>query len=160
MADDSAPSRATSDRRAMSEIEFTYAHAAILVSNIERSARFYKRAVGWKKEFGGSYDDSLGRANGYGGPGRILMGKLGGVSLQLVELQVSLEPKQRPSHFGIFMCSVTVRDLAPVRAHLKSENIPITRELDVGSVRLLVVTDPDGQEIGIIGPPSRRERAA
>ena len=133
-------------------MEFTYSHAAILVSNIERSAEFYERAVGWKREFGGTYDDALGRANGYGGPGRILMGKLGGVALQLVEMQVPLERKQRPAHFGIFMCSVMVGDLAPVRAHLTAHGVPITRELNVGRSRLLVVTDPDGQEIGIIGP--------
>ena len=144
----------------MSEIEFTYSHAAILVSNIERSAHFYERAVGWKREFGGSSDDALGRANGYGGPGRILMGKLCGVSLQLVEMQVTLEPKQRPGHYGIFMCSVMVRDLAPVRAHLKAEGIPITRELDVCKSRLLVVTDPDGQEIGIVALREQTERAA
>ena len=136
----------------MTKIEFEYSHAAILVSNIERSAHFYERAVGWEREFGGSYDDALGRANGYGGPGRILMGKLGGVRLQLVEMQVSLEPKRLPRHFGIFLCSVTVRDLTPVRARLKAEAIPTTRELDIGRVHLLVVTDPDGQEIGIIGP--------
>ncbi|HKP60684.1 MAG TPA: VOC family protein [Polyangiales bacterium] len=135
----------------MSEIEYTYAHAAILVSNIERSAQFYERAVGWKREFGGSYDDALGHANGYGGPGRILMGKLGGVPLELVEMQVALERKARPRHFGIFMCSVMVCDLEPVRKNLQAQDIPITRELDVGRSRLLVVTDPDGQEIGIIG---------
>lgn len=144
----------------MSEIEFTYSHAAILVSNIERSAHFYERALGWKQEFSGSYDESLGRANGYGGPGRIMMGKLGGVSLQLVEMQVSLERKERPRHHGIFMCSVMVKDLAPVRAHLKAADIPITRELDVGKSHLLVVTDPDGQEIGIIGLREQGERAA
>jgi catechol 2,3-dioxygenase-like lactoylglutathione lyase family enzyme len=136
----------------MSVIEFTYSHAAILVSSIERSAAFYEQAVGWKREFGGTYDDALGRANGYGGPGRILMGKLGGVSLQLVEMQVPLERKLRPAHFGIFMCSVMVPDLKPVRAHLAAQDIPITRELHVGRSHLLVVTDPDGQEIGIIGP--------
>jgi catechol 2,3-dioxygenase-like lactoylglutathione lyase family enzyme len=135
----------------MSQIEYTYAHAAILVSNIERSAHFYERAVGWKQEFSGNFDESLGRANGYGGPGRIMMGKLGGVPLELVEMQVALERKERPRHFGIFMCSVMVRDLAPVRANLKAQDIPITRELDVGRSHLLVVTDPDGQEIGIIG---------
>ena len=135
----------------MSEIEYTYAHAAILVSNIERSADFYKRAVGWKQEFSGSYDDSLGQANGYGGPGRIMMGKMGGVPLEFVEMQGAFEPKQRPRHYGIFMCSVMVRDLEPVRAQLEAENIPITRELDVGRSRLIVLTDPDGQEVGIIG---------
>ena len=134
----------------MSKIEYTYAHAAILVSNIERSVQFYERAVGWEREFAASFDESLGRANGYGGPGRIAMGKLGGVPLEFVEMQVPLERKQRPAHFGIFMCSVMVRDLAAARARLEAENIPITRELDVGRSRLLVVTDPDGQEIGII----------
>jgi len=139
----------------MSEIDFKYSHAAILVSNIERSAQFYERAVGWKREFGGDYDESLGEANGYGGKGRILMGKMGGVSLQLVEMQVPLERKTRPAHFGIFMCSVMVKELDPVRAHLKAQDIPIARELDVGKSRLIVVTDPDGQEIGIIGIPKQ-----
>jgi predicted enzyme related to lactoylglutathione lyase len=141
----------------MSEIQFEYSHAAILVSNIERSAQFYERAVGWEREFGGSYDDSLGRANGYGGPGRISMGKLGGVRLQLVEMQVPLERKQLPRHFGIFLCSVSVKELTPVRARLKAAEIPITRELDVGRVHLLVLTDPDGQEIGIIGPQDPKQ---
>ena len=135
----------------MSDIDFKYAHAAILVSNIERSAVFYERAVGWEREFGGDYDESLGQANGYGGKGRILMGKMGGVPLELVEMQVHLEPKKRPNHYGIFMCSVIVKDLEPVRARLKAAEIPITRELDVGRSRLIVVTDPDGQEVGIIG---------
>lgn len=139
----------------MAKIEYSYAHAAILVSDIERSARFYERAVGWEREFGGEYDEALGRANGYGGPGRILMGKLGGVPLELVEMKVPLEPKQRPKHFGIFMCSVITRDLSAVLAHLEAEGIPITRDVDVGRSRLLVVTDPDGQEIGIIGPRSQ-----
>ena len=141
----------------MTEIEFEYSHAAILVSNIERSAQFYERAVGWEQEFGGSYDDSLGHANGLGGPGRILMGKMGGVRLQLVEMQVPLERKQLPRHFGIFLCSVHVKDLAPVRARLKAAEIPITRELDVGRVHLLILTDPDGQEVGIIGPQQKEQ---
>jgi predicted enzyme related to lactoylglutathione lyase len=144
--------RGRSTGNVMSKIEYTYAHAAILVSNLERSAEFYERAVGWKVEFGGDYDESLGRANGYGGKGRILMGKLGGVPLELVEMQVPLERKERPHHFGIFMCSVITRDLTPVLEQLKSAGIPITRDVDVGRSRLLVVTDPDGQEIGIIGP--------
>jgi predicted enzyme related to lactoylglutathione lyase len=139
----------------MAKIEYKYSHAAILVSDMERSIAFYERAVGWEREFAAEFDESLGRANGYGGPGRIVMGKMGGVPLQLVQMQVPLERKQRPNHFGIFMCSVTVSDLAPVLAKLKADGIPITRELNVGRSRLLVVTDPDGQEIGIILPPKQ-----
>ena len=44
-----------------------------------------------------------------------------------------------------------VKDLQPVRARLLAADIPITREVEVGRSLLLVVTDPDGQEIGIIG---------
>jgi predicted enzyme related to lactoylglutathione lyase len=136
----------------MTDIQFTYAHAAILVTDIERSASFYERAVGWKREFAREFDESLGRANGYGTPGRIVMGKLGGVHLQLVQMQVPLERKERQGHCGIFMCSVAVKELAPMRERLKAEGIAITRELDIGMSHLLVVTDPDGQEIGIISP--------
>lgn len=134
----------------MTDIQFTYAHAAILVSDIERSSDFYKRSVGWQREFSREFDGILGEANGYGGPGRTMMGKLGGVSLQLVQMQVPLDRKERPKHYGIFMCSVMVDDLAPVRERLSLEHIPITRELDIGRVRLVVITDPDGQEIGIM----------
>jgi predicted enzyme related to lactoylglutathione lyase len=136
----------------MTDIEFTYGHAAILVSDIERSASFYERAVGWGREFSRDFDESLGKANGYGGPGRIMMGKLGGVHLQLVQMQPPFERKERQRHFGLFLCSVMVKDLAPVRERLKAAGIPIARELDIGRSHLVVVTDPDGQEIGIIAP--------
>jgi predicted enzyme related to lactoylglutathione lyase len=136
----------------MTDLEFTYGHAAILVSDIERSASFYERAFGWVREFSRDIDESLGVANGYGGPGRIIMGKLGGVHLQLVQMQVPLERKQRQNHYGIFMCSVMVKNLEAMRTRLKAEGIAITREVDVARSHLLVVTDPDGQEIGIISP--------
>ena len=136
----------------MSKIDYKYSHGAILVSDLERSADWYRRAVGWEKEFAHDFDESLGRANGYGGPGSIVMGRMGGVHLQLVKMHVPLERKERPAHFGIFMCSVMVPDLTPVLANLKSEGIAITRDMEIGRSRLLVMTDPDGQEIGIIGP--------
>lgn len=136
----------------MTDIQFTYSHAAILVSNIDRSASFYNRAVDWQPEFIRDFDGSLGEANGCGGPGRVMMGKLGGVHLQLVQMQAPLKRKPKQHHFGIFLCSVMVNDLGPVRRRLEVEGIPITRELDVGRSHLLVLTDPDGQEIGIIAP--------
>ena len=34
----------------MSDLEFTYSHAAILVSDIVRSAAFYERTIGWRQE--------------------------------------------------------------------------------------------------------------
>ena len=139
----------------MTKIDFEYSHAAILVSDIERSAEFYERAVGWEQEFSGSFDESIGRANGIGGRGRILMGKLGGVRLQLVQMQASLERKERQNHFGLFLCSVAVRDFAPVRERLAAAGIPISRELDIGRSHLIVVTDPDGQDIGIVGPQQK-----
>ncbi|GEM_PF-2829493 len=136
----------------MSDLRFKYAHAAIVVSDIERTVSFYEKAVGWKRLFARSYDDdSLGRGNGYGVPGKIVMGLLGGVPLEFVEMNVPLERKVSPvPHYGLMMCSVTVANLEPVRERLAAEGIPITREVDIDSVKLIVVTDPDGQEIGII----------
>lgn len=136
----------------MTDIKFKYAHAAILVSDIERSIDFYERAVAWKLLFKKEYDDeSLGRGNGYGVPGRIAMGLLGGVPLEFVEMQLPLEPKVSPvPHYGLMMVSVTVPDLEPVREKLAAADIPITREVDIPPVKLIVITDPDGQEIGIV----------
>ena len=141
----------------MTKIDFEYSHAAILVSDIERSAQFYERAVGWEREFSGSFDESIGIANGIGGPGRILMGKLGGVRLQLVQMDASLDHKERQHHYGLFLCSVAVRDFEPVRERLAAAGIPIARELDIGRSHLIVVTDPDGQDIGIVGPQQKAQ---
>jgi len=141
----------------MTKIDFEYSHAAILVSDIERSAQFYERAVGWEQEFSGSFDDSIGVANGIGGRGRILMGRLGGVRLQLVQMEATLERKQRHGHYGLFLCSVAVKDFAPVRERLAAAKIPIARELDIGRSHLIVVTDPDGQDIGIVGPQQKAQ---
>ena len=141
----------------MTKIDFEYSHAAILVSDIERSAEFYERAVGWEQEFSGSFDESIRRANGIGGRGRILMGKLGGVRVQLVQMKASLERQERQNHFGLFLCSVAVRDFAPVRERLAAAGIPISRELDIGRSHLIVVTDPDGQDIGIVGPQQKAQ---
>jgi len=136
----------------MTDIKFKYAHAAILVSDMERTIDFYEKAVGWQKLFEKSYDDeSLGLGNGYRVPGKIAMGLLGGVPLEFVQMQVELKPKVSPvDHYGLMMCSVTVPDLAPVRERLAAAGISITREVDIAPVKLIVITDPDGQEIGIV----------
>jgi catechol 2,3-dioxygenase-like lactoylglutathione lyase family enzyme len=141
----------------MSEIDFKYSHAAILVTNIERSKPFYEQAVGWKQLFTAEFDEKLGEANGYGGRGKIAMGDMGGVHLQLVEMQVPLERRAFHKHCGLFLCSVMVKpkDVPAVRARLEAANIPITRELDVGRSHLLIMTDPDGQEIGIVVVPEQ-----
>lgn len=132
---------------------FKFAHAAILVSDIERSKAWYARAVGWVHEFTMDFDESLGQANKYGTKGRISMGKFGGVPLEFVQMEVSLERKELSPHYGIFMCSVHTSDLDGVLAYLEKEGIPVTRKMNVGRGALIVLTDPDGQEIGILGPP-------
>jgi hypothetical protein len=50
------------------------------------------------------------------------------------------------------MVSANADDLAAARAKLAQAGIQITREVDIGGRRLLVMTDPDGQEVCIVGP--------
>lgn len=134
----------------MTDIDFKYSHAAILVSNLERSMDFYQRAVGWTHSFTLEQGSDLGEANAVGGSGRISFGLLGGVPLEFVEMQVPLERRSSPNHYGLFLVSVTVSEIEPVLKRLAENNIPITRDVQVTGVRLLVLTDPDGQEVCII----------
>lgn len=137
----------------MKHIEHKFSHAAIFVSNMERSIDFYERALGWVQSFSVNMDSSLGVANRVGGPGRICRGELAGVPLQLVEMEKPLARKEDPIHYGIFMFSLIFSDLEPVRAHLKAEGFTISREQQLPGSLVLTLTDPDGQEIALIQAP-------
>jgi catechol 2,3-dioxygenase-like lactoylglutathione lyase family enzyme len=139
----------------VSEYVPVYSHAAMLVSDIEASAQFYKDVFAWEPSFASTFTDgSLGDANGFSGsPGRILMGQVGGVQLELVEMEPSLEPRPLPPRsYGLHMVSVYVPDVAVARARCEKAGVDIRREVRIGDVLLLVVADPDGQEVGVIGP--------
>jgi catechol 2,3-dioxygenase-like lactoylglutathione lyase family enzyme len=134
-----------------------FAHIAALVSDLDRSTRFYEQVVGWRVLFDHRFDDgTLGAANGVGGNGRIRMGEVDGVRFELVEMEAPLPPRAgRPDHLGAFLLSVSVDSVDSLDGIGKAAAAAggeVRRTVAIGGSTLLVVADPDGQEVGIIAP--------
>jgi catechol 2,3-dioxygenase-like lactoylglutathione lyase family enzyme len=130
-----------------------FSHVALLVSDIEQSASWYSQVFGWTELFRAEQTEMLGDGNGHGGRGRIVMGKVGLTKVEFVQMyDPTIEPWQLNDHYGLMLISVTVPDLAPIRANLDRLGVPIKREVDFGGTRLLMVADPDGIEAGFVGP--------
>jgi catechol 2,3-dioxygenase-like lactoylglutathione lyase family enzyme len=133
----------------------TFAHVAILVSDLDRSGAFYTAVCGWRPVFDHAFDDgSLGRANAIGGAGRVRMGEVDGVRIELVEMARTLAQPGPRDQYGVFLLSVVAEDLDVVAQAATATGGDVRRSVPIGQATLLVVADPDGQEVGVIGPPS------
>jgi predicted enzyme related to lactoylglutathione lyase len=133
--------------------ELSFGHLAILVSDIDRSAPWYRDVLGWEQQFVQEQGSRLGEANGHGGAGRISMGRIDTTMVELVEMyEAPLAPWRRRDCYGLMLVSVRVADVDAARQRCEALAVPIVREVDFGTGRLLVVADPDGTEIGIFGP--------
>lgn len=131
----------------------TFAHLAVLVSDLERSTRFYVGLLGWEVAFDQAFDDgSLGAANAVGGAGRIRMGAIDGVGFELVEMRRPLTPRGAPDHYGTFLMSVRVPSLVGLAETATALGGEVRRRVPIGGSELLVIADPDGQEVGLIAP--------
>lgn len=129
-----------------------FAHVAILVSDLDRSAAFYAAVCGWQPIFDHQFTDgSLGRANAIGGAGRVRMGEIDGVRVELVEMARPLDRPGPRSHYGLLLLSVQSEDLDAAAAAATDAGGAVCRSVAVGEATLLVVADPDGQEVGVIG---------
>jgi predicted enzyme related to lactoylglutathione lyase len=55
------------------------------------------------------------------------------------------------SHYGLLLLSVQSEDLDAAAAAATDAGGAVCRSVAVGEATLLVVADPDGQEVGVIG---------
>jgi catechol 2,3-dioxygenase-like lactoylglutathione lyase family enzyme len=132
-----------------------YGHLAILVSDLDRSVRWYTDAMGWveswRQDTSGGW---LGELNGLGGDGRVAMGSIASVPVELVQMvdASAVRHDRRPQQYGLFLLSARVDDYDLARKHCEELDIEIARDVEfAGGGRLLVLVDPDGQEVCLIG---------
>jgi catechol 2,3-dioxygenase-like lactoylglutathione lyase family enzyme len=130
-----------------------FAHVAVLVSDVARSAAWYHDVLGWEPVFEADQGPVLGEANGHGGPGSIAMGRIGATNVELVAMhEPPLGPWRRSERYGLMLISIRVSDVPAARARCAAFGAAIAREVAFGPTLVLVVTDPDGTEIAIVGP--------
>lgn len=131
-----------------------YGHLAVLVSDIERSARWYADVMGWEPLFEMEMTDgSLGRYNDLGGNGRIAMGAIAGARVEFVQMyDAPIAAPPAEAHYGLFLVSARVHDLDLARERCRALGVTISRDLPADG--LLFLRDPDGQEVCLIGWPT------
>jgi catechol 2,3-dioxygenase-like lactoylglutathione lyase family enzyme len=132
-----------------------FAHIALLVSDIERSKRWYRDLLGWQELFSHVTPTVLGDLNGFKGTGGdIAMGEIRGVRVEFVQMHTDepLERWRRNDHYGMFLLSVRINDVEAVRERCRNLGVEIVREGLIGQTCTMFVVDPDGQEVGLVGP--------
>lgn len=132
-----------------------FADVALLVSDLERSKNWYGDMLGWRELFSQAMPPVLGDLNGFAGrTGDIAMGEICGVRLEFVQMHTErpLKNWQRNDHYGIFLLSFRITDVAAVRARCATLGVEILREASIGQSRTVFVIDPDGQELALVGP--------
>ena len=94
-----------------------FAHVAVLVSDVVRSAEWYHDVLGWEPVFEADQGPVLGEANGHGGPGTIAMGRIGATNVELVAMhRPPLGPWRRSERYGLMLISIRVSDVPAARA--------------------------------------------
>jgi catechol 2,3-dioxygenase-like lactoylglutathione lyase family enzyme len=140
-------------------------HIGICVTDVERSQRFYEEVFGFRLAFGlragGEHTARLLRLD----PDVALEARyleLPGLLLELLSFDnvPTAVGRERPfNETGLTHLSVLVDDIDAVRRAALSGGGRVREDTDVGGA--LVIEDPDGQAIEVIGPdaPFRALRA-
>ncbi len=121
----------------MTEIQFKLHHASLLVSDTQKSLRFYKDILGMQQT----------QRPDLPFPGAWL--KVGDQQIHLLELDNPDPTSGRAAHGGRDRhVALTVLDLTPIKQALEQTDTPFT--LSISGRQALFCRDPDGNAIEII----------
>lgn len=147
-------------------------HAAVIVSDLDRSTEFYAKALGWKPTLsarvgGEVVERGLGLPPGVTGRIQYMQGPSQLGQIELIEWSDGPGPQPRTGHreLGTFLLSFqvprseireTYERVVALGAEVLSE--PVTSLLEnYGPVDAFCFKDPDGNLLEIVGLPSREE---
>jgi catechol 2,3-dioxygenase-like lactoylglutathione lyase family enzyme len=119
-------------------------HIVLTVTDIEETAKFYERALGFEREI---FPGSDGR------PRHAL--RFGNQKINLQDRATDTANKAQTPTFGAGdFCLISAVPLEQLLAHLRAENIaiaagPVTRRGAVGPMRSVYFRDPDGNLVEV-----------
>jgi catechol 2,3-dioxygenase-like lactoylglutathione lyase family enzyme len=129
-------------------LDIRFSHVVIAVTDVDSSVAFYRDALGMDVVF----DQVL---SGQPFRGRAVGGLLGGVSIELLQLE---SPPGKPAagarSVGLQLISLSVPNLDGAYLALSDAvGAAATKPFDVDGVRMFFVTDPDGTVIEFVEFP-------
>ncbi len=142
-------------------------HLGIVVSDLERSKRFYQEVLGFRVWYEDSSvpDEAVSRLLGLAAPlaARLCYLELDGYTIELMHFsapEAKVQRRERPlSETGLSHLSVSVDDIRTSAAHAVECGGSIVESSDLGIA--LMIRDPDGQLIELLTkdyPKSRPPR--
>ncbi|MBN8246969.1 MAG: VOC family protein [Verrucomicrobia bacterium] len=154
-----APARAQTNEFSSDTISI-----GVVVSDLDRSLRFYTNVIGMKKTGAFTVDAAGGKRTGLTGgvPVTISVLRLGegrnATDWKLMSFGKPA-PHPAPQHLqddvGMQYITLNVRSLKPFLQRLKENNIPLLGETPIpigGNNHFVLVRDPDGVFVELIGP--------
>jgi catechol 2,3-dioxygenase-like lactoylglutathione lyase family enzyme len=136
----------------------------VVVSDLEKSLEFYTKVIGMKKAGGFSVNADMGRRTGLTGgvPVDITILRLGdGKTATDWKLMSFGKPATQPKKqliqddTGPQYITIHVKALKPFLARIKEHNVKLLGETPIslgGTTQFVLVQDPDGTFVELIGP--------
>ncbi len=148
-------------------------HAAITVTDLERSAAFYQQVLGFRRTLEMPIVDPdtiriMGLRHGATGQSLYLQGpsRIGQLELiQWTEAPEEHRPASRPPSPGVFLLSfeTTAEEIDRIYAGLKGSDAPVLcapkRSIleNYGEITVCIVEDPDGLMVELVALPTREQ---
>ena len=146
------------------EFSSTTISIGVVVTDLDKAVDFYTNVVGMVQtggfEIGGEFSKKSGLADGNAAQVKVL--RLGQGENATQWKLMSFGDKAKPlkndfihSHAGMRYITIQVKDLTPVLERIKARKIKLLGETPVplgGSNHFILIQDPDGTFIELIGP--------
>ncbi len=135
-------------------------HIVVRVSDLERSLAFYRDHLGFDPvvdvEIGGEQLERIlsGHGDGpvEGARARLVLGKIGGQLVELIEYSTDGDAELPAPGLGAFTLRVADADDAHAAA-VEGGLSPETRPIEIEGSKQFFITDPDGVNIEFTQPP-------